>query len=155
MIEQMVCEEYHCIEFCTAPRLWYGGSVPEAFPDFSVKTKQFLMIDEALRYQILKQLQENPNVSQRGLAKSLGISVGKMNYCLKGLMQKGWIKAQNFKNSRNKIAYAYILTPKGVDEKSRVTMQFLKSRLRQYEELEMEIEELRKEVANEQKPIIQ
>ncbi len=104
------------------------------------------MISDALRYQILKQLQEDPNISQRKLAKSLGVSVGKVNYCLKGLMQKGWVKAHNFKNSKNKLAYAYMLTPSGIEEKARVTIQFLKSRIQRYEELEREIEELRKEL---------
>jgi len=105
-----------------------------------------MAVDKALRYQILKQLQDNPNISQRGLAKSLDISVGKVNYCLKGLTERGWVKAQNFRNSKNKLAYAYILTPSGIEEKASVTLQFLKSRIRQYEELEEEIEELRKEI---------
>jgi EPS-associated MarR family transcriptional regulator len=107
------------------------------------------MLDEALRYQILKQLQEDPNISQRNLAESLGISLGKVNYCLKGLIETGLIKAHNFKNSKNKLAYAYILTPAGIEEKARVTMRFFQSRLQQYEELEREIEELRKEVRGE------
>ncbi len=104
------------------------------------------MINNALRYQILKHLQDNPNLSQRNLAKCLGISVGKVNYCIKGLIEKGWIKAHNFKNSNNKLAYAYILTPSGIEEKAKVTMQFLKSQVQKYYELKQEIEELRKEV---------
>ncbi len=104
------------------------------------------MLDEALRYQILKQLQEDPNISQRDLAEALGISLGKTNYCLKGLMKTGLIKAQNFKNSKNKLAYAYILTPAGIEEKARVTVRFLKSRVAQYEEIEREIEMLREEI---------
>ncbi len=90
------------------------------------------MLDEALRYQILKQLQDDPNISQRNLAVSLGISLGKINYCLKGLMEAGLIKVHNFKNSKNKLAYAYILTPTGIEEKAIVTMQFLKTRVQQY-----------------------
>jgi EPS-associated MarR family transcriptional regulator len=104
------------------------------------------MLDEALRYQILKQLQDNPNISQRDLAESLGISLGKVNYCLKGLMETGIIKVDNFKKSKNKLTYAYILTPAGIEEKAKVTMRFFKSRLKQYEELEREIDALRKEV---------
>ncbi len=104
------------------------------------------MIDESLRYQILKQLQDDPNMSQRNLAESLGISLGKVNYCLKGLIETGLIKAHNFKNSKNKLAYAYILTPRGIEEKAVVTMRFLKTRIQQYEELEREINELREEV---------
>jgi len=102
-------------------------------------------MDEALRYKILKILQDDPNISQRDMAKELEISLGKANYCLKGLMEKGLVKAKNFKNSDNKLAYAYFLTPMGIEEKARVTMSFLKTRLRQYEEMEEEIEELRRE----------
>lgn len=102
-------------------------------------------MDEALRYKILKLLQEDPNISQRDLAHELGISLGKVNYCLKGLIEKGLVKAKNFKNSSNKLAYAYYLTPIGIEEKARVTMSFLKTRLKQHQELEEEIEELRQE----------
>lgn len=104
------------------------------------------MLDEALRYQILKQFQDDPNISQRDLAEMLGISLGKTNYCIKGLIETGLIKAHNFKNSKNKLAYAYILTPAGIEEKARVTVRFLKSRVQQYEELEREINVLREEV---------
>ncbi len=104
-------------------------------------------MDYSLRYQILKRLQDDPNISQRELAHELGISLGKVNYCLKGLIEKGWVKAKNFRNSQNKMAYAYLLTPIGVEEKARVTMQFLKYRLEQYESLEREIAELRKEAS--------
>ena len=101
-------------------------------------------MDEALRYQILKRLQEDPNISQRDLAKDLDISLGKVN-CLRGLMEKGWVKAKNFRNSNNKLAYAYFLTPHGVEEKARVTLSYLKYRVEQYEQLEKEIEQLRLE----------
>lgn len=106
----------------------------------------FLM-DSSLRYHILKRLQDDPNISQRKLAGELGISLGKVNYCLKGLIQKGWVKAKNFKNSQNKMAYTYLLTPSGVEEKAQITMQFLRYRIEQYEALEREIKELRKEAA--------
>ena len=102
-------------------------------------------MDEALRYQILKRLQEDPNISQRDLAKDLEISVGKANYCIQGLIEKGWVKAKNFRNSDNKLAYAYLLTPKGIEEKARVTVSFLKYRMKQYEEMEKEIQQLRQE----------
>ncbi len=104
------------------------------------------VLTDETRYRLLKLLENNPEMSQRQLAKSLDISLGKLNYCLKGIMEKGWVKAQNFKNSRNKLAYAYVLTPAGIEERAKVAMQFLKIRLREYEELELEIEELRKEV---------
>jgi len=102
-------------------------------------------LDESLRYQILKRLQADPNISQRELANALDISLGKVNYCMKGLIEKGWVKAKNFRNSENKLAYTYLLTPHGLEEKARVTLSFLKYRMRQYEAMEKEIEELRNE----------
>ncbi len=105
-----------------------------------------LFMDESLRYRILKELQQDPNISQRDLASKLGISLGKMNYCLKGLIHKGWVKANNFKNSNNKLAYAYYLTPSGFDEKAQLTIHYLKRRVSEYEALEQEIIELRSEV---------
>ena len=76
----------------------------------------------------------------------MGISLGKVNYCLKGLMEKGIIKAHNFKNSNNKLAYAYLLTPKGIEEKTRITTRYLKRRLKEYEDLKQEIKMLQEEV---------
>ena len=96
-------------------------------------------------YHVLKALEANPNLSQRELAKQLGISLGKTNYCLKALVDKGWVKAKNFKNSQNKLAYAYLLTPKGIDEKARLTLSFLERKRQEYEALKKEIEALAKE----------
>lgn len=73
--------------------------------------------------------------------------MGKTNYCLRALIDKGWLKARNFKNSNNKIAYAYVLTPRGLREKAKVTTRFLKRKVREYELLKSEIEQLRKEVS--------
>lgn len=99
--------------------------------------------------QVLRLLQTNPRVNQRGLADALGISLGKTNYCLKALMNKGLIKVQNFRSSDNKLAYAYLLTPSGVAEKSKLTSEFLKRKLAEYELLQAEIEQLRTEIDNE------
>jgi len=96
-------------------------------------------------YRVLKALESNPQLSQRELAQQLGISLGKTNYCLKALIDKGWIKAKNFKNSGNKLAYAYLLTPKGIDEKARLTLNFLERKRQEYETLRLEIEALTKE----------
>ena len=71
--------------------------------------------------------------------------MGKANYCMRGLIEKGWVKAKNFKNNKNKLSYAYLLTPTGIEEKARVTLSFLKYRLEQYEAMEQEIGELRNE----------
>jgi len=101
------------------------------------------MLTEEVRYKLLKLLEPNPQLSQREVAQALGISLGKVNYCLKALADKGWIKASNFKNSRNKAAYAYLLTPRGFEEKARVTARFLQTKMREYEALKHEIEQIR------------
>ena len=103
------------------------------------------MLSEEVRYKLLKLLEPNPHLSQREVARELGISLGKVNYCLKALVDKGWIKAANFKNSRNKAAYMYLLTPRGFEEKARVTARFLTRKVREYEALRVEIEQLRNE----------
>ncbi len=103
------------------------------------------MLTEEVRYKLLKLLEPNPQLSQREVARELGISLGRVNYCLKALMDKGWIKAANFKNSRNKSAYMYLLTPRGIEEKTRVTTRFLQTKLQEYEALRTEIEQLRDE----------
>ncbi|ASV10847.1 MULTISPECIES: MarR family EPS-associated transcriptional regulator [Leptospira] len=106
-------------------------------------------MDDALRHKLLRILEENPEVNQREISEILGISLGKVNYCLKALMDKGWIKAKNFKNSKNKLAYAYFLTPMGIEEKARITVRYLKVKMQEYEEIRKEIEELKKEVGEE------
>lgn len=104
------------------------------------------MIDEATRYRILNLLEAHPELSQRELAERVGFSLGKTNYCLKALVDKGWVKIQNFRNSHNKSAYIYRLTPSGVGEKVRVTRAFLARKLREYDEISAEIDRLRQEV---------
>lgn len=103
------------------------------------------MLDETTHYGLLKTLEENPGLSQRDLAKKLGVSLGKVNYCLNALVEKGSLKINNFRNSDNKLAYAYLLTPHGVEEKARITVRFLKYKVQEYERLRKEIEELRRE----------
>jgi len=109
------------------------------------------VLDDRTRYRLLKLLQENPELSQRQLAGELGVSVGKVNFCLRALLDRGLVKVRNFRNSDNKAAYAYYLTPKGAKEKVRATVGFLKRRLAEYEGLEREIEELRREVRGTQR----
>jgi EPS-associated MarR family transcriptional regulator len=103
------------------------------------------MLSEEMRYQLMRLLEANPELSQRDVARELGISLGRVNYCLQALTRKGWIKATNFKNSHNKAAYMYLLTPRGLDEKARLTLQFLMSKMREYEKLRVEIDEIRRE----------
>ncbi|WP_417447170.1 MarR family EPS-associated transcriptional regulator [Kangiella sp.] len=104
------------------------------------------MLTDEYRYKILKELQQDPNISQRELAKRLDISLGKANFCLKALIEKGLVKADNFKNNANKIGYLYLLTPKGIEEKVTLTHRFLQRKLKEHQELEKEIEQLRQEV---------
>jgi EPS-associated MarR family transcriptional regulator len=105
-------------------------------------------LKEEIHYHVLKHIEANPSITQRELAKELGVSVGKVNYCLKALIDKGWIKANNFKNSNKKLAYFYILTPSGMEQKAKITMNFLKRKMNDYEELKKEIEVLKNEVIN-------
>ena len=103
------------------------------------------MLEEEVRYKLLRLLAANPELSQRDVARELGISLGKVNYCLRALVRKGWIKASRFTNSRNKAAYMYLLTPRGIEEKLRVTFTFLRIKLREYETLRDEIEQIRRD----------
>ena len=100
---------------------------------------------QEIHLKVLRHLENDPEITQRELAKKLGISLGKANYCLKALIDKGLIKAGNFKNSNNKSAYIYLLTPKGIEEKSRITIHFLKRKIEEYEQLQVEIDQLRRE----------
>ena len=94
---------------------------------------------------VLRLLESKPRMNQRDLSKALGVSLGKANYCIKALLDKGLIKMQNFRNSQNKLTYAYLLTPAGVEEKARITVQYLKYKVQEYERLRVEIEELQRE----------
>jgi len=100
------------------------------------------MLDEATHYTLLKTLEENPGLSQRDLAKKLGVSLGKVNFCLKALAEKGSVKVNRFRKSDNKLAYSYLLTPYGVEQKTRMTVEFLQIKMREYEQLRKEIQEL-------------
>lgn len=104
-----------------------------------------IVLTDEYRYKIFKILETNAEISQRDLARELGISLGRVNFCLKALIEIGLLKATNFRNSQNKLAYMYLLTPKGLEEKSVVTARFLKVKLQQYANLQAEIELLRKD----------
>lgn len=104
------------------------------------------MLDDDTRYRLLRLLTEHPNYSQRELASELGLSLGKTNYCLRALIEHGWIKVQNFRSSDKKLAYAYVLTPSGVMAKFRATADFLRRKQGEYARLESEIAQLRSEV---------
>ncbi len=105
---------------------------------------------QEIHLKVLRHLEDNPEVSQRQLAEELGISLGKANYCLKALINKGLIKASNFKNNANKRAYLYVLTPKGIETKARISVRFLRHKIKEYEALKLEIEQLKIEVDSNQ-----
>jgi EPS-associated MarR family transcriptional regulator len=102
-------------------------------------------IQEEAGFQILRLLNENPELSQRELSERVGISLGAVNYCVKALIERGLVKAGNFSASQNKLGYAYVLTPAGIAEKARLTGRFLARKRAEYEALRMEIDALSRE----------
>ena len=104
------------------------------------------MLADETRYKLMRLLEANPRMSQRDAARELGISLGKVNFCVQALIHKGWIKATRFKNSRNKAAYMYLLTPRGIEQKASLTVEFLRIKMREYKVLRDEIDQIRREV---------
>jgi EPS-associated MarR family transcriptional regulator len=102
---------------------------------------------EDLHFRVLKLLQDHPDVSQRELAKQLGVSNGKLHYCMKALIDKGLVKLENFANSKHHLGYAYLLTPAGIRQKARMTTSFLKRKMAEYEALHAEIAALQTEMS--------
>jgi EPS-associated MarR family transcriptional regulator len=95
---------------------------------------------------LLRRIEKNPNYTQRKLSSDMFISLGKVNYCLRRLIEKGWVKVHNFNNSENKSTYVYLLTPKGIEGKGKLTYRFLQRKMQEYDELREEIKNLKKEV---------
>ena len=110
---------------------------------------------EEAHYKLLRLIESRPQLTQRQLAHELGMSLGKINYCVNALIDKGWIKARNFRNSNHKLAYAYLLTPRGIEQKAAITLHFLRRKVSEYEMLREEIAQLRREVdgSSESKPL--
>jgi EPS-associated MarR family transcriptional regulator len=102
-------------------------------------------VQEEAHLKVMRMIDANPQISQREIAAELGISLGKTNYCLRALTEKGFVKARNFRRSANKMRYLYRLTPKGVEHKARLTLAFLERKRREYEALRREIDELSRE----------
>lgn len=100
-------------------------------------------MDDAIRYRLLKLLHEQPHLTQRELAKAMGVSLGKANFCLRALIEVDAVKVNNFKKSSNKYGYLYLLTSSGLEEKAKVTRRFLERKLAEYEATQQAIEELR------------
>ena len=101
------------------------------------------MNNKDIHLDLLRKLEVNPEYTQRELSKEMGISLGKVNYCIKKLVEKGWVKLTNFSHNPNKVGYTYLLTAKGIEEKTRLTYAFLKIKMEEYEMLKEEISKLK------------
>jgi len=101
---------------------------------------------EEIQFEVLRRLQQTPDLSQRALAKELGFSLGSINYCFQTLMENGWVKMQNFSASSHKMGYVYLLTPSGVAEKTKLTARFLRRKMAEFDVLREEIEQLQAEL---------
>ena len=106
--------------------------------------------DHEIRYSLFKLLGDDPNLTQRQMAEKMGISLGKFNYCLKELVTKGFVKINRFKSSQNKAAYMYLLTPRGLEEKTKITVRFLKRKIREFDEIKMQIKEIAHDAESEE-----
>ena len=109
-------------------------------------TSRRSQLQEDTYFRVLRMLQDNPDMTQREIAQSLGLSTSGLNYCLKALIEKGWVKVHNFSQSKNKFGYVYVLTPQGIAEKLALTSRFLNRKLSEYEALKVEIDGLQTEV---------
>lgn len=101
--------------------------------------------DNVDHFNVLRKIQNNPDASQRELARELGFSLGKLNYCLSALKAKGLVKVNNFKKNTNKLNYIYILTPKGIIQKTNLTLKFMRLKMREYDELNAELRNYKEE----------
>jgi len=108
---------------------------------YAVQLLNKSMDDNQDHFNVLRKIQQKPESSQRELAEDLGFSLGKLNYCLKALKVKGLVKIKNFKKNPNKINYIYVLTPQGVSEKTKLTLNFMKRKMKEYDELKREIKD--------------
>ena len=109
-------------------------------------TSRRSQLQEDTYFRVLRMLQDNPDMTQREIAQSLGLSTSGLNYCLKALIEKGWVKVHNFSQSKNKFGYIYVLTPQGIAEKLTLTSRFLNRKLSEYEALKAEIDGLHAEI---------
>lgn len=120
------------------------GSLPTAL--FPLMTSRQVNQQEDTYFRAMRILQDNPDITQRELAEKLGVSVSGLNYCLKALIDKGWIKIQNFNKNKKKLGYAYLLTPVGIIQKASLTSSFLHRKTQEYAALKLEIKQIKQEV---------
>ena len=107
---------------------------------------EYKVNNKDIRLDLLRKLEENPNYTQRELSKEMGVSLGKVNYCMKKLIEKGLVKLSNFSHNADKVSYIYLLTPKGIENKTKLTIEFLKIKIKEYEILQKEIHILKQDV---------
>jgi EPS-associated MarR family transcriptional regulator len=119
-----------------------------AWPKPPYMTSRQSQLQEDTYFRVLRMLQDNPDMTQREIAEKLGISTSGLNYCLKALIDKGWVKVHNFSQSKNKFGYVYVLTPQGIAEKAKLAGRFLKRKMTEYEQLQTEIEALKVEMSS-------
>ena len=98
-----------------------------------------MKIEDEEHFNLIRKISKDSNLSQRDMADELGMSLGKINYCLNSLKKKGLVKIKNFQRSKNKMRYLYVLTPKGISEKTRITLRFMKQKMKEYDELKREL----------------
>ena len=121
-----------------------------SLPDDLTQSTSYTMTNQELEYRALKLLEQQPDLTQRQLSEALGVSLGKTNYVLKSLIDVGWVKLDNFQKSDNKWGYAYLLTPMGAAEKTAITLRFLKRKKQEYNDLQLEIDQLQREIQQQQ-----
>lgn len=114
--------------------------------EFNMPDPQTTNLESKEVIKLLREINKTPEMTQRELSVRLGISLGKVNFLIKALIDRGFIRVNNFKNANNKYAYLYLLTPHGLEEKARITYHFLKRKMKEYEQLEEEIGQLKREV---------
>jgi len=127
-------------------RIRQASPTPVPQPPSPDPTPRSTRIQEEMRFKVLRALEQQPDLSQRQLADMLGVSLGKANYLLHALLDKGLLKARNFRNSQNKLAYAYLVTPGGLAEKAALTRGYLERKSQEYEALRDEIDKLKLEL---------
>jgi len=120
------------------------GSLPTA--SFPLMTSRQANQQEDTYFRVMRILHDSPDITQRELAEKLGVSVSGLNYCLKALIDKGWVKIQTFSKNKNKLGYAYLLTPAGIVEKASLTSSFLDRKMQEYEALKQEIKQMKQEI---------
>lgn len=122
------------------------GLNPSPCGSIKLRLKPLLNVNNFLSFQLIKVLEKSPVQSQRALSKRCGVSLGSIHYCLNALIEKGYVKAKNFRNAQNKLAYSYVLTPSGLNLKKELTLAFLRRKQEEYEAVQREIKALEEDL---------